>query len=451
MNTHKGRVNAGTHSGLPKARARFLAQAIALEEEGTAGFVRYSVYTIAALMAAALVWMSLTQVSEVTVTNGKVVPVGYIHNIQHLEGGIVDDIAVEDGQRVSAGDLLLSFSPPASQADLDALRIRKATLQFDQARLAALRTGQPPVFEAQLMQFPRMMHEEKEAIAIARARYESELEVVDARIRQRESELRRQRNQVKQLNTETALLQEQVDIRQTLAERNAVSQTDLLRIRSEHASLESELTSAKDGVTVAWRALEEERRRRDEVLARQRQEIEAESVSTVSQIAEIESALVKARDRVDRLRVYSPVDGIVQALNVTTINAVVKPGEVIMQVVPVDDELMVESRLMPDEVGYIRAGQLADVKVHSYDSSRYGSLEGVVRQISPSTYLDEHAVPYYKVKVGLDRAFLGAREGEMAVIPGMTVEVDIITGSKSVMEYLLRPVSRGFQNAFTQR
>ncbi|MFK7977240.1 MAG: HlyD family efflux transporter periplasmic adaptor subunit, partial [Halioglobus sp.] len=167
--------------------------------------------------------------------------------------------------------------------------------------------------------------------------------------------------------------------------------------------------------------------------------------------AEVETALVKARDKVDRLQVYAPVTGIVQGLVVNTISAVVRPGEVIMQIVPVEDEMIVESRLMPNEVGYVHSGQLAEVKVHSFDSSRFGALQGTVRQISPSTYLDEQANPYYKVKVGLDKSWLGEREGEMAVIPGMTVQVDIITGSKTIMEYLMKPVSRGFQSAFQQR
>ena len=122
-----------------------------------------------------------------------------------------------------------------------------------------------------------------------------------------------------------------------------------------------------------------------------------------------------------------------------------------MQIVPVDDDLIVESRLMPDEVGYIRPGQIADIKVDSYDSSRYGSMRGEVLQISPSTYLDENANPYYKVKVALEKTWLGEQEGQMVIIPGMTVQVNIITGSKTIMQYLLKPVTRGFQSAFSQR
>lgn len=447
---NEGRA-ANTGSGLPRARARFLAQAIQLEEEGVTRSVKFAIYTILGLIVAMLVWMSLTRISEVTVTGGKVTPVGHIHSIQHLEGGLIGNVFVEDGDRVEAGDLLVNFAPPSSQSEFDQLQIRKTILELDLARLAAIKTGSIPDFSKHHDTYPQLTAKEDEAFRTQMASYQIELEVVEARIEQRISELQRQKNQVVVLENETQLLQKQVDIRSELAERHAISKSDLLRIQSEHASLKSELKSVVDSVSVAQRALAEERKRHDEVIADQDQEMEREAAAAENELAKVDSALVKAKDKVDRLMVYSPVKGIVQGLAVTTINAVVGPGEVIMQVVPVDDEMIIESRLKPDEVGYVRPGQLADIRVDSYDSSRFGTIKGSVRQISPSTYLDENANPYYKVKVGLDKSWLGESEGQMSVIPGMTVQVDIITGSKTIMQYLLKPVTRGFQSAFTQR
>jgi HlyD family type I secretion membrane fusion protein len=437
--------------GIPRARARFLAQAIQLEEHGISHIMRVALYSIIGLMVAILIWMSLTEISEVTVAGGKIVPVGYIHNIQHLEGGLIGDIFVEEGDRVEAGELLVNFAPPASQSELDQLVIRRAILEFDMARLDAIRANRKPVFGEAAKRYPQLTAKAEDAFRTQQASYASELEVVDARIEQRISELDRQKNQVMELENETALLQRQVDIRSELAERNVISLTELLRIQSEHASMVSALRSAKDSVLVASNALTEERKQRSDTVAKHENEIEKEAARAQNELAKVESAMVKAVDKVDRLKLYAPVAGIVQSLSVTAINAVVRPGEVIMQIVPVDDELIVESRVMPDEVGYIHAGQIADIRVDSYDSSRYGSINGVVRQISPSTYLDENANPYYKVKVGLDKSWLGQREGQMTVIPGMTVQVDIITGSKTIMQYLLKPVTRGFQSAFTQR
>lgn len=452
MMKDKAHVNKSeVHAGVPRARARFLAQAIELEEQGISNIIEVAIYSILALIAAIILWMSFTEISEVTLADGKVVPVGYIHNIQHLEGGLISAIHVSDGDRVEAGDLLVNFAPPSSQSDFDQLQIRKVILEFDLARLAALRDNRELDLGHTGDAYPQLAMKTEDAFRTRRASYDSELQVVDARIRQRKSELNRQRNQVMVLEQETMLLQKQVDIRSTLAKRHAISQADLLRIQSEHASMASDLRAARDSVSVAQSALNEEIEKRKETVAVQENEIEQQANHTQSELAKVEAALVKAQDRVDRLRVYAPVTGIVQGVAVTAINAVVQPGEVILQIVPVDDEMIVESRVLPNEVGYIRSGQVADVKVDSYDSSRYGSLTGVVRQISPSTYLDENANPYYKVMVELEKSWLGEQAGQMAVIPGMTVQVDIITGSKTIMEYLLKPVTRGFQSAFTQR
>ncbi|PLW69776.1 HlyD family type I secretion periplasmic adaptor subunit [Pseudohalioglobus lutimaris] len=440
-----------SHAGMPRARARFLAQAIELEEQGIADVVKVSIYTIMALIAAILVWMSLTEIGEVTVAKGSVVPAGYVHNIQHLEGGIVDSIKVQDGDRVEAGTTLVVFAPPASQSDLDQLAIRQTILQLDMARLKALKSGEDADFGDFAQDHPELAVNEELALRTQRASRNSERELADASIEQRMSELTRARNQVTVLKRESALLQEQVNIRQELAKRNAISQSDLLRMKSEHASAQSDLKSAVDSVLVASHALTEERKRRAELLARQEKALEHEFEQAQNELATVHSAMVKARDKVDRLRVTAPVTGIVQGIAVNTINAVVQPGEVIMQIVPVEDELIVESRLMPNEVGYVRAGQLADVRVDSFDSTRYGTIKGTVRQVSPSTYLDENANPYYKVKVGLERSWLGEDPARMTVIPGMSVQVDILTGSKTIMHYLLKPVTRGFHSAFTQR
>ena len=386
-----------------------------------------------------------------TVAKGSVVPAGYLHNIQHLEGGIVDGIFVQDGDLVEAGAPLLAFAPPASQSDFEQLGIRQAILELDMARLNAIKNDTDADFTALAQQYPQLAANEQKALTAQRASRRSERELADASIEQRMSELQRAQNQVTVLEKEADLLQKQVDIRHELAQRNAVSQSDLLRMKSEHASIESDLKSAIDSVVVATHALMEERKRRDDLLARQEKVLEQEFEHAQNELASVYSAMVKAKDRVDRLQVRAPVSGIVQGIAVNTINAVVQPGEVIMQIVPIEDELIVESRLMPNEVGYVRAGQIADIRVDSFDSTRYGTIKGTVRQVSPSTYLDEKATPYYKVKVGLERSWLGDDPTQMTVIPGMSVQVDILTGSKTIMQYLLKPVTRGFNSAFTQR
>ncbi|MEW7976922.1 MAG: HlyD family efflux transporter periplasmic adaptor subunit [Candidatus Sedimenticola endophacoides] len=170
-----------------------------------------------------------------------------------------------------------------------------------------------------------------------------------------------------------------------------------------------------------------------------------------NELAEVESSLIRLRDRVTRLQVTAPVGGIVQGLAISNINQVVAPGQLITQLVPVQDELIIEAKIKPQDIGHVHVGQSAKVKFTSYDASRFGFLVGEVRQLSASTYLDPENNPYYRAEIRLEKDFLGNDPGRMKILPGMTVTADIRTGEKTILDYLLRPISRGFSSAFRER
>ena len=161
--------------------------------------------------------------------------------------------------------------------------------------------------------------------------------------------------------------------------------------------------------------------------------------------------MVKFGDRVDRLKVRAPAHGLVTGLTVNTINSVIEPGKVLMEIVPVDKKLIVESRVTTEDIGHVHVGQKATVKVGSYDPQRFGTITGQVDKISPSTFLDEEQKPYYKAVIELEKQYLGAIPNTFKLLPGMTVQADIRTGEKTVLDYLLKPIYRGFQNAFQER
>ncbi len=436
--------------GLPRARARFLAQAIELEEEGVSGAVRGAVFFSFFLLIAVITWMTVTAVNEMSVSRGEVVPAGYIHNIQHLEGGIVNEIAVHDGDFVKKGDLLVGFAPPATQSEYDQLAIRRATLLLDLERMQAIESGKAPDFGDLGKKYPELARKQLESYRAQRSSFENEMAVVSAQINQKSSELLRQKNQIEVIEKEIDLLNKQVRMRQELADKRIVSQTDLLAMQSNLASAESGLKSVKDGVVVASMALEEAKKRRAEVASGHKRDLKVEATVVASRLAEMNESLVKAKDKVSRLKIAASVSGIIQGLAVTGINEVVKPGATILQIVPVDDDLIVEARVLPNEIGHIQAGQKAEIKVDSYDSARFGLVKGIVKQLSPSTYLDEKMNPYYRAKIELEKSYVGSNPDQMKIIPGMTVQVNIITGSKTIMEYLLKPVTRGFDGAFKE-
>jgi len=436
--------------GVPRARARFLAQAIQLEEDGLSGTIRNAIYFSFALLIASIIWMAITDVNEMSVSRGEVVPAGYIYNIQHLEGGVVSEVAVHNGDSVQKGDVLVRFSLPATRSEYGRLASRQASLLLSLKRLHAIEVGQQPDFSRLGSSYPALSKKQMESYRAQVTNFQNEQAVIDSQIKQKVSELGRQRNQIKSQKKEVVLLEKQVKMRQKLADKFIVSESELLAKQSDLASAESQLESIKDGALTAEIALKEAQGKKREVISRQKKDLKLEASEVTAQLAELDESLIREKDKLNRLNVRAPISGIVQALSITGINEVVKPGATILQVVPVNDDLIVEARVSPSEVGYIQIGQKADVKIDSYDSSRFGSINGLVQQLSPSTYLDEKGNPYYRVRVELDKSYVGSNPGQMKVIPGMTVSVSIITGSKTIMAYLIKPVSRGFNSAFKE-
>jgi HlyD family type I secretion membrane fusion protein len=204
-------------------------------------------------------------------------------------------------------------------------------------------------------------------------------------------------------------------------------------------------------VAVALAAVDETEQRLIELDARYFEALEQDAASVSAELAEVAHSLVRLQARVERLEMRSPVDGIVQGLSINAHNAVVDPGEIIMQIVPVDDELVVEARVSPNDIGYVHAGQPADVSIDSFDSARFGTVPGKVRRLSATTYLDEQQRPYYRAEIELSKDHLGQRPGELQIIPGMTGTASIKTGSKTVLEYLLKPITRGLDVALAER
>ena len=161
--------------------------------------------------------------------------------------------------------------------------------------------------------------------------------------------------------------------------------------------------------------------------------------------------MVRLQDRLQRMEIRSSVDGIVQGLSLGSGSAVVEPGQLIMEIVPTDDELVVEARVSPADIGHVKQGQPSDIKIDSYDPAKFGSVKGQVRRISANTYLNEKSQPYYRVEISLEKDHLGKASDSLRIIPGMTVMADIITGSKTILDYLLKPINRGMDNAFSER
>lgn len=441
----------GKQASLPRARARFLAKSIRLEEQGPPGVASAGMVTIGVLLIAVVVWANFTPVNEVTAVDGVVVPADYIHEVQHLEGGIVKDIHVRNGDSVKAGDLLVTLSPESTVAELNQMRARQSELSLQARRLEGILDRSTPDF-GDLDESNRGLASRELALYSAQVRsHESRLRVLDAQIARRRKELVRQENHSRSMERETELLRQQLEMRRALSNKGMVSQAEILSLSAQLAETESDYRELVDGIAVAQDAVVEAEYSRAEAEDRFESETRTELGEITHELLQVEQALLKLQDRVQRLELRAPVSGIVKGLSVHSVMSVIDGGQVILELVPVEDDLLVEARIPPDEIGHVHNGQTAEVKFHSYDSSRYGTMDARVQQISPSTYLDEKGEPYYRTKLVLSQNHLGKPREALRVLPGMTVQADIITGQKTVLEYLLRPVSRGFSESFRER
>lgn len=436
---------------LPRARARFLAQAIQLEEPRPAFLVPASIVVTVLLLVAALVWTAFTEVNEVAIAQGEVVPTGSIVDVQHIEGGIVSQLNVRNGDHVEKGQSLLSLDPVNAESELHQMLSRRVSLQLQGERLSALIENRPPQYLQVSEEYRSLLARQHTIYDAQRRSYRSEVAVIDSQIQQRRDELRRQRNKVNSLQKELSIHEEQVWIREASVVKGSVSKSELLAARARVAESENELLQAKDSSKVASAALREAQQRRRDVAARFHRDIELEAGGVASELAEVESTLIRLQARDARQSIVAPVAGIVQGMSIANSDAVIAAGQVIMQIVPVDKELLVEARILPQDIGHVHNGQQAKLKFVSYDYSRFGTLDGTLRQISASTYLDEENQPYYRAEIAIDKNYLGRQSGELDILPGMTLTADIQTGQKTLLEYLLRPVTRGFDNAFRER
>lgn len=440
-----------TSAGLPRARAHYLNQAIQLEENTPVNIINFAIMFSAALLVSLVIWAHITQIKEVATTQGEVIPADLVHNVQHLEGGIISELLVHNGDVVSKGQVLLRFSPPAAISDLEQMSVRYTSLLLQQERLQALIENREPYFGETGTNYPKIAEKQ---LTIYQAQLESQSQkgiLLDNQVGLKKREQRRALNQSAIMKKEVALLKEQLDIRKNLSKSGVVARDELLETEIKLSENVREYQKFRDNYKVATATLSEAKQKRTDTKLQFIKDLQLESGKAINEIAEVKHSLVRLEDRADRLNVTAPVSGVVQALSISSVNAVAEPGKVILRIVPMDDELIIESRILPDDIGHVHIGQSADVKVDSYDSSRFGSIEGTVKQISATTYLDEKNNPYYRSEISLKKSWVGNNPEHMKIIPGMTVQANIETGAKSILAYLLRPISRGFDNAFSER
>ncbi len=425
---------------------RALIQSIALEESHVPGILQTSIALIAGFLGVFLLWASLSPVEEVATTSGQIIPSGYIQNIQHLDGGIIKDIMVEDGQLVEKGQPLLKLDSTNAEADLGQMKSRQNTLRLQAERLRSFANGNLSDSKGHTMTV-----EEIEILKSMEESRSTQQNVLRDQISQREKELEGIRGTRAMLEKNVVLMKQEYDINRRMSARGSGSKIQEMTSERELNALRGQLSETMSQEKRAHDGINEARNRLQSLDAGLKEDAMKTLGQVEGELAETTKSIAKLENTSERTTINSPVRGLVKGLSIHTIGAVVEPGRVLMEIVPVEEELMVEALIMPADIGNLDKGQDVKVKVSAYDFARYGNIPGKIDTISASTFQSEDGQSFYKAKVKLEKNFVGPNSGKNQILPGMTVQADIVTGKKTVLEYLLKPIHQATQNAFQER
>ncbi|WP_066552236.1 HlyD family type I secretion periplasmic adaptor subunit [Croceicoccus bisphenolivorans] len=398
-------------------------------------------------MFALLVWSAFAPLDDITRGQGKVIPNSKVQVVQAADPATIDEILVQNGEQVKRGQLLVRLNDSESASQLGQLETETEMLEARANRLQREASG-----EGTGCAPGSGCAEEQRLQQVRQAAARSREQALAAAVEQRRRDLREGEATATSLQSNLKLAQDQVNMLTPLAKQGIVPQTELITAQRDVVDLQGRLAAARQGVQRAQAAVSEAQAQLSSARLDFQQQALNERSELATRIAVNEQSIKGASARVSRNELRAPVDGIVNDLQVTTVGGFVSPGEQIMQVVPTGDRLLVEAKIRPSDIAFIKVGDPANVKVTAFDFSIYGGLSGKVRQISPDSVYDENErESYYLAQIETDRAYIRHGGQRLAIMPGMICEVEIITGRKSVLAYLLKPITRGLNTALTEK
>ena len=433
------------------ARTRYLVQSIKLEESGPPATLVASLAVMSALLFAAVIWAALTNVNEIAHTSGEVVPAGQVVTVQHLEGGIVRAIHVTEGMRVTEGQPLLTLAASDARAERNRLEVRLAGLRMEAERLRALAEGRLPEFDRVVSGHTAIKADQMSVYLTQRETEQSQAGVLESQIEQRHAELASLETRVNSLENEIGILDEEAAIRKRLLDQGLQSRIVYLTTLRELEGTRGSLAETDEQIASTKAAIAEAEGRLVELRSQLRSDNLSKVGEVAAEIAEVEELFANAQDKVDRSVVRANVEAVVKGMTVRRPGAVIPPGNPIVELVPVGVPLTVRARMNTRDVGHVKVGDPVDLRISTFDYSRHGGINGTVEKISATTFVAEDGVPYYEVVVAMEKDYVGEDASLNRISPGMTVDALIITGQKSVLDYLMRPVYRGLSVAFTER
>ena len=440
--------------------ARRLTRPLVLEDGRPPRLMVATLLTASGFVIAAIVWGALTQVREVTVAQGQIVPRGQVQNVQHLEGGIVAEIFVHEGMTVAAQQPLIRLRPEAAISDRDQYEARRANLKLQLIRIEAQSRDEIPDFGSLKEDFADLAAQQEKLYVSSVIQRRHERATLEAKAAQKRSEIATLNSGLESARAQVEVQQELVALQDGLQRAGLGARKSWLEAKYvlQHAegeipNFQGKLVSARDAVIEAESSLAE-------ADAKAMQKLSEERVKAASDLAETEQQLVKLTDRFERLLVRAPSDGIVQELTPKSVGEVVKAGDPVARIVPTAHELVAEVRIDPKDSGHIHSDADAEIRLLTFDSAIFGSVRGKVEFVSATTFNPppgqaapgpNSSEPYYKATVRLLQDHVSSGATNYPIAPGMVLQAHIQTGSKSIIRYMFKPVFNSLDVAFTER
>ena len=404
---------------------------------------RAIIWVVLALCVLFTVWAYYSEIEQVTRADGKVVPSTQIQVVQNFEGGILSEIMIDVGQLVKKGQLLLRIDETRFSSSFKQNRVKYLLYKAKAARLLAEANGSdfevpPEVIDEK----PKIGVREKELFESRKNEFDSSMQILQQQIRQREHENKELSSKLEELTRTYALLNKELELTRPLVEQGAVSAVEVLHLERQASMMQGEIETINQTIPKAESRLQEAQLELRENQLSFFNKAKAELNEVLAELEEISASAIALEDRLRRTNVLSPVAGTINRILVNTVGGVIQPGMDLVEIVPLEDTLVVEARIKPADIGFLRPDQEAKVKFTAYDFTIYGGLDAKLEHISADSITDEQGNSYYSVRLRTTKNYIGPELNPLPIIPGMVASVDILTGRKTILSYLLKPVLR---------
>lgn len=431
-------------------RVPSLNRSLHIEEGRPPHSSRMNILLVGAIAFAFIIWTAFTPIEEIANASGQVIPTGFIKSVQHLEGGIISNINIHEGDMVKEGQILLVLDGKGAQSELEQSLAKEASLKIKAERLRAFGLAQNPDFSTFSADYKDLVHDQKAIYDMQVRNRDDQRSVIDKQQEQQKALLAVQLGQEKDLRDQLAIVEKQRDVNKELFEKRLKTGTEYRNSEENVSRVRKELDEVLNQMQQTHQAIAEADNKLTELGTRLRNEALTEMGNVTAELAQVKETMTKLQDRVNRLEIKAPVSGIVKGLKTNTLKGVIQPGEEILQVVP-ENAMEVEAQVNPRDIGNIQVGQDVTLKILAYDYARFGSIKGNLQSISASTFLDENKKPYYKAFITLSQLYVGNDPKTNRVSVGMTVQAEIHTGTKSLLQYLTRPIYNAVKTSFRER